>query len=127
MSEIGTSGKGKSAVRDAKTAEQAQTTSIDWQEIASSSDFRELIREKRNFILPATVFFLFYYFGFLIFVGYFPTVAETNVIGSINVAYLAALSEFVMAWALVFLYVRRAGFFDKLTHAILKRVKGASE
>jgi uncharacterized membrane protein (DUF485 family) len=127
MSEIGTSEKGKSVVRDEKTAVQARETSIDWQEIASSSDFRELIREKRNFILPATLFFLIYYFGFLVFVGYFPTLAETNVIGNINIAYLAALSEFVMAWLLVFLYVRRAGLFDKLTHTILQRVKGASE
>jgi uncharacterized membrane protein (DUF485 family) len=127
MSEIGTSGKGQSAVRDEKTAVQAQETSIDWQEIASSSDFRELIREKRNFIFPATLFFLIYYFGFLIFVGYFPTLAETNVIGNINIAYLSAISEFVMAWLIVFLYVMRAGHFDRLTHAILKRVKGASE
>src|SRR5215813_6686168 len=113
MSEIVSSGKSESA------AVQAQTASIDWQKIASSSDFRELIREKRNFILPATIFFLAYYFGFLVFVGYFPTIAETNVIGNINIAYLSAISEFVMAWVLVYLYVRRAGLFDRLALAIL--------
>ena len=127
MSEIVSSGKGESTVSRDKTAVQAQVTSIDWQKIASSSDFRELIREKRNFILPATIFFLVYYFGFLVFVGYFPTVAETNVIGNINIAYLSAISEFVMAWVLVYLYVRRAGLFDKLANAILNKVKGASE
>ena len=124
MSEFISSGRSESTV---ETAVQAQTTSIDWQKIASSSDFRELIREKRNFILPATIFFLVYYFGFLVFVGYFPTIAETNVIGNINIAYLSAISEFIMAWLLVFLYVRRAGLFDKLTAAILSKVKGASE
>jgi uncharacterized membrane protein (DUF485 family) len=121
MSEIVSSAKSKSDVR------HDQKTSIDWQKIASSSDFRELIREKRNFILPATIFFLVYYFGFLVFVGYFPEVAETNVIGNINIAYLSAISEFVMAWALVFLYVWRAGLFDKLANAILNKVKGTSE
>jgi len=125
MSDISSSGRGQTAVSGNEAA--TQPTSIDWQKIASDSDFRELIREKRNFILPATIFFLAYYFGFLIVVGYFPTIAETNVIGKINIAYLFALSEFVMAWVLVFLYVKRAGFFDKLTNTILKRVKGVSE
>jgi uncharacterized membrane protein (DUF485 family) len=127
MSETISSGKGKSTVSRDKTAVPAQMTSIDWEKIASSSDFRELIREKRNFILPATIFFLVYYFGFLVFIGYFPEVAEMNVIGNINIAYLSAISEFVMAWALVYLYVRRAGLFDKLANAILNKVKGASE
>ena len=122
MSDITSNRKSERATR----REQAtvQTTSIDWQEIASDSHFRELIREKRNFILPATIFFLVYYFGFLVFVGYFPTLAETNVIGKINIAYLSALSEFVMAWVLVYLYVKRAGLFDALVDAILKKVKG---
>jgi uncharacterized membrane protein (DUF485 family) len=126
MSEIVSSEKGESTVIRDNIAVQAQVTSIDWQQIASSSDFRELIREKRNFILPATIFFLVYYFGFLVFVGYFPTIAEMNVIGNINIAYLSAISEFVMTWVLVFLYVRRAGLFDRLAQAIFNKVKGVS-
>lgn len=131
MSDIASSGKSGRAARRAKAAAQkqaqaqAEATPINWQQIESSGDFRELVREKRNFIIPATIFFLVYYFGFLIFVGYFPDVAETNVIGNINLAYLLALSEFAMAWVLVYLYVRRAGLFDQLANAILKKVKGA--
>ena len=124
MSDITSSGRDQTSVLVGRAATQA--TSIDWQKIASDSDFRELIREKRNFILPATIFFLVYYFGFLIFVGYFPTLAETNVIGNINIAYLLALSEFAMAWILVFLYVKRAGLFDTLVDIILKKVKGTN-
>jgi len=124
MSDIISSGKSGRATHREKAA--VQENPIDWQKIASDSDFRELIREKRNFILPATIFFLVYYFGFLIFVGYFPTLAETNVIGNINIAYLLALSEFAMAWILVFLYVKRAGLFDTLVDIILKKVKGTN-
>lgn len=124
MPDMTSSRKSERASRREQAA--AQTTSIDWQEIASDSNFRELIREKRNFILPATIFFLVYYFGFLVFVGYFPTLAETNVIGKINIAYLSALSEFVMAWVLVYLYVKRAGLFDALVDTILKKVKGTN-
>jgi uncharacterized membrane protein (DUF485 family) len=115
-----------SSARDRRAARREPATPVDWQKIASDSDFRELIRKKRNFIVPATLFFLIYYFGFLVFVGYFPKAAETNVIGNINIAYLLALSEFVMAWVLVFLYVRRAGLFDRLANTILNKVKGAS-
>lgn len=107
-----------------RVAGPGQEASIDWEEIASEPDFRQLIQAKRNFIIPATLFFLVYYFSFLVFVGYFPKLAETNVVGKINVAYLVALSEFVMTWILVFLYVKRAGFFDRLANTIVERWQG---
>jgi uncharacterized membrane protein (DUF485 family) len=113
-----------SAIRRPMVTPQTQASDVDWQIIENSSDFRELVREKRHFIIPATIFFLIYYFGFLVLVGYFPSVVEVNVIGNINLAYLLALSEFVMAWIIVYLYVRRAGLFDKLANAILTKVKG---
>ena len=97
---------------------------VNWDAIENAPDFRELVREKRNFIIPATIFFLVYYFGFLVIVGYFPALVDVNVIGNINIAYLLALSEFFMAWILMYLYVRRAGTFDRLAARILARVKG---
>jgi uncharacterized membrane protein (DUF485 family) len=51
-------------------------------------------------------------------------VVNVNVIGNINIAYLFALSQFIMAWIVMALYVRRAGTFDQLAHNILTRVKG---
>jgi uncharacterized membrane protein (DUF485 family) len=38
----------------------------------------------------------------------------TRVAGRINVAYLFALSQFVMAWGLMAAYVRRARRFDRM-------------
>lgn len=125
MSEAISSGDGGSAVsHPTSDAPSLQTSDVNWQAIEDDGDFRELIREKRNFIIPATIVFLVYYFGFLILVGYFPSVAEVNVIGNINLAYLIALSEFVMAWIIVYFYARRAGLFDRLAHAIVAKVKG---
>ena len=126
MSDLVSSEMGERTVRREKTATHTRAVYIDWHRIANDSDYRELTRQKRNFIVPATLFFLAYYFGFLVFIGYFPQVAETNVIGNINIAYLVALSEFVMTWMLVFLYVRRAGLFDRLANTILNKVKEAS-
>jgi uncharacterized membrane protein (DUF485 family) len=44
---------------------------------------------------------------------------NTKVIGNINLAYLFALSEFVMAWILAAIYIRRANrVFDPLAAAV---------
>lgn len=93
----------------------------DWSAIEAEPEFRALVREKRGFILPATVFFIVYYFALPVLVGYFPRAMETDVFGEVNVAYLFALSQFAMAWLLMWLYVRRARSFDRLEHEIVSR------
>jgi uncharacterized membrane protein (DUF485 family) len=93
----------------------------DWRTIEAEPEFRELVRTKRRFIVPATVFFIAYYFALPVLVGYFPRVMERDVVGEINLAYLFALSQFVMAWVLMALYVRRARTFDRLEHDIVRR------
>jgi uncharacterized membrane protein (DUF485 family) len=90
------------------------TAPPDWEQIAASKAFIQLLREKRRFILPATVFFIAYYFALPILVGYFPELMSRKVFGPVNIAYLFALSQFLMAWTLAWLYVRAANRFDKL-------------
>jgi uncharacterized membrane protein (DUF485 family) len=93
----------------------------DWTAIEAGPDFRRLVKTKRGFIVPATLFFILYYFALPLLVGYFPGMMETDVFGQINVAYLFALSQFAMAWALMWMYVRRARTFDRLEHEIVRR------
>jgi uncharacterized membrane protein (DUF485 family) len=93
-------------------------TSPDWQRLADTPEFRNLLRRKRAFILPATIFFVVYYFALPVMVGYFPEFMSRKVIGAVNIAYLFALSQFVMAWVLAFLYVRAAGNFDRMAEDI---------
>ena len=95
-----------------------------WEELAETPDFQQLVAAKRRFVIPATVFFIVYYFALPISVGYFPDVMNTRVVGSINLAYLFALSQFAMAWILAWLYVRQASqVFDPLVQAVLRRVR----
>ncbi|HET8845407.1 MAG TPA: DUF485 domain-containing protein [Ktedonobacteraceae bacterium] len=124
MSEAISGGESGSLASQPVNSASLAADDVNWQAIEDDSDFRELVREKRNFIIPATIVFLVYYFGFLILVGYFPSVAEVNVIGNINLAYLIAISEFIMAWIIVYLYARRAGLFDRLAQAIVAKTKG---
>ncbi len=95
--------------------------SPDWQSLASTAEFRRLVTEKRRFIIPATVFFIVYYFALPILVGYFPELMKRKVLGPVNLAYLFALSQFVMAWLLAWLYMRAAARFDKLAMDVVAK------
>ena len=94
----------------------------DWAAIERLPEFRALVRTKRAFLLPASLFFVAYYFALPALVGYWPDLMSTRVAGAINLAYLFALSQFVMAWALMALYVRRARAFDRMVADLLRRV-----
>jgi uncharacterized membrane protein (DUF485 family) len=94
-----------------------------WSATAVSPKFRGLIRAKRRFIIPATIFFIAYYFALPILVGYFPALMERRVFGSINLAYLFALSQFFMAWIIMWLYVRKARQFDAMERDIINSMK----
>ena len=91
-----------------------------WTRIAQSPRYQTLLRSKSAFILPASVFFILYYFALLILVGWFPDLMKTPVLGPVNVAYLFALSQFFMAWILAFLYVRKAGEWDAQARKVLE-------
>jgi uncharacterized membrane protein (DUF485 family) len=92
----------------------------DWDRLAAAPEFRRLIREKRRFILPATLFFIVYYFSLPVLVGYFPDLMKRKVLGPLNLAYLFALSQFVMAWALAWFYIRAAVRFDRMAAELLR-------
>jgi uncharacterized membrane protein (DUF485 family) len=98
----------------------------EWSEIEQEAAFRELVIAKRRFIIPATLFFIVYYFALPVLVGYFPALMEINVVGHINIAYLFALSQFFMAWIIMVLYIRRARLFDGMAQRIIERVRGGS-
>jgi uncharacterized membrane protein (DUF485 family) len=92
-----------------------------WDKIAASPEFAELLRQKRRFILRATIFFVIYYFALPVLVGYFPAFMERKVLGPVNLAFLFALSQFVMAWGLAWLYVRKAAQFDAMATIVLAK------
>ena len=99
------------------------TDAPDWAAIEQTPEFRALVRAKRAFIVPATLFFVAYYFALPALVGYWPDLMSRKVVGHVNLAYLFALSEFVMAWAIMAAYVRRAQRYDRMVERLLQRVK----
>ena len=95
-----------------------------WQKIADSGKFKELIKAKRRFILPATVFFVLYYFALPYLVGYHPQFMQRKIWGEMNLAYLFALSQFFMAWIIAGLYVRAAARFDRMAAGVIENEPG---
>ncbi|MDT5271491.1 MAG: hypothetical protein QOH49_3677 [Acidobacteriota bacterium] len=98
----------------------------DWDRVAAEEDFKGLLASKRRFIVPATVFFVVYYFALPVLVGYAPGLMDTRVLG-VNIAYLFALSQFFMAWAVAALYVRAAGGWDETAHRIIERLSASKK
>jgi uncharacterized membrane protein (DUF485 family) len=97
------------------------TSATEWDRVAASPEFRDLMATKKTFIIPAFVFFIVYYFALPVLVGYAPQFMATKVIGNVNLAYLFALSQFFMAWTVAWLYVKAAGGFDRLARDIIEK------
>ncbi|HMA35623.1 MAG TPA: DUF485 domain-containing protein [Chloroflexia bacterium] len=93
-----------------------------WDQVAAMAEFRALIAAKIRFILPATIFFIIYYFALPVLVGYAPDLMKTRILGPVNLAYLFALSEFFMAWILAYIYLRRASRFDEMAKTIIGKL-----
>ena len=96
---------------------------IEWDRVAASKEFNDLMATKNVFIIPAFVFFLVYYFALPVLVGYAPQFMSTKVVGNVNLAYLFALSQFFMAWTIAWLYVKAADDFDKLAKDIIEKAE----
>ena len=99
----------------------------DWHEIAQSPEFRELVAARRRFVLPATIFFLAWYIGFILLTGYAPDFMARSVYEGLTVGYCLALTQFVMVGALGLMYLRRSErIYDPLSEKVVERVRTGS-
>jgi uncharacterized membrane protein (DUF485 family) len=105
------------ASTESRTAgDSDQNPEIDWVAAERSPEFRELIKRKRAFVVPATIFFLAWYFGFIILAGYAPDfMGEEFITDGMTVGYALALTQFLMVWGLGWWYLRKSDrVFDPL-------------
>ena len=94
-----------------------------WDEIAANPEFTALLAHKARIILPMCVFFLVYYFSLPLLVGLAPDLMAKKVWGTVNVAYLFALSQFFMTWIIAIVYAKIAGRFDHQAHELIRHLK----
>ena len=90
------------------TADGGLHPEVDWVAAERSPEFRELVTKRRAFVLPATLFFLAWFFGFIMLTAYAEDFMAESVYQGLTVGYCFALSQFVMVWVLTALYLRFA-------------------
>ena len=81
---------------------------IDWEAIERSPEFQELVRRRRGFVVPCTIFFLAWYLGFILLCAYAPDFMGESVYQGLTVGYCLALTQFVMVFVLGLWYLRKA-------------------
>jgi uncharacterized membrane protein (DUF485 family) len=74
--------------------------SVDWERLERLPEFRELVARRRRFVVPATAFFLVWYFGFIILAGYAEDFMGQSLVDGFTVGYGLALTQFVMVGTL---------------------------
>jgi uncharacterized membrane protein (DUF485 family) len=95
---------------------------VDWHAVAQSPEFRELVAARRRFVLPATIFFLAWYIGFILLAGYAPDFMARSVYEGLTVGYCLALTQFVMVGTLGLMYLRRSErVYDPLAASVRER------
>jgi uncharacterized membrane protein (DUF485 family) len=99
--------------------------SYDWERIGRSPEFQELVRKRRSFVVPATIFFLAYYMAFILLAGYASDFMAESVYQGLTVGYCLALTQFVMVFALGILYLRKSDRdYDPLAARVVEMAEG---
>jgi uncharacterized membrane protein (DUF485 family) len=118
MAESVRSGKAESA-SGMTTSEDLQ---VDWAAIEREPEFRELVRTRRSFVIPATIFFLAWYMGFIVLTAVASDFMGERVYQGLTVGYCLALTQFVMVVVLGIWYLRKSDkVFDPLAERAISR------
>jgi uncharacterized membrane protein (DUF485 family) len=81
---------------------------VDWEAIERSPEFQELVRRRRRFVIPCTVFFLSWYMGFILLTAYAESFMGERIYQGLTVGYCLALTQFVMVVVLGIWYLRKS-------------------
>jgi uncharacterized membrane protein (DUF485 family) len=88
-------------------AQEGRTALVDWTRIERSAEFRELTARRHRFIAACAVVT----FGvFLLYLGLatFATGFMGTTVGGVPIAWLAAMTQVLLTWAVTWAYLRRA-------------------
>ncbi len=104
-------------------------SNIHWEAIEADPRFQALHRDKNRFLWCMMLFALVYFFCLPIATAYFQDILKVKIWGVINIGLLFALSQFIVAWVIAVIYVKRANAeFDVRAKAIIDdahNIKGA--
>lgn len=94
---------------------------VDWEGIEASPEFKELVRRKRSFVIPGTVFFLAWYMTFIVLCAFAQDFMGERVYEGLTIGYVLALTQFLMVFVLGLLYLSRSkNVFDPLAEKAIR-------
>ena len=106
----------------APTTQREPAGDIDWEAIEASPEFQELVRTRRSFVVPGTIFFLTWYMGFILLCAYAEGFMSERVYEGLTVGYCLALTQFLMVLVLGLMYLKRAeNVYDPLAAKAIER------
>ncbi|WP_414054503.1 DUF485 domain-containing protein [Macrococcus equi] len=97
----------------------------DYNKIAESKEFNDLVIARKSFIFPITIFFIVATLLFPILTGY-TTVLNNIAFWNISWAWVYAFLLFIMVWTLVTIYMSKAKAFDDASERIISAYKRGS-
>jgi len=102
-------------------------SNVNWAAIDTHPKFQALHRKKTSFLWGLMIFSIIYYFMLPIGAAYFQELYKIKVWGVVNVGLLFALSQFVVAWTIAFVYSKKANAeFDTMAQEIIDDVNAGS-
>ncbi|MBU5267232.1 DUF485 domain-containing protein [Virgibacillus proomii] len=113
----------QSSYKRGNVKQELQAGKPDYEKVANSKSFQELLAKRKRFIVPLTIFFMVFYFMLPIFTSY-ATFLNKPAIGDISWAWLFAFAQFVMTWGISIIYVKKSVQFDKEAEDIIDKQLG---
>lgn len=113
-----------SSGRFERAGQPAAAKAPDWLAIERSQEFQELVETRRRIITPLTVIWLVVAIGYLILAAFAPGVMGWQVVDGLPFAWLAAISQVILTWAITWSYLRKA---DSVIEPLEERAVAVAE
>ena len=98
---------------------------VDFKEVQSTEQFKELRKRHRSFVFPMSIAFLLWYFAYVLLADYAVEFMSTKVWGNINIGLLLGLLQFVSTFAITGWYVSYCNRkLDPIASEIRQEIEG---
>ncbi|RCG29474.1 DUF485 domain-containing protein [Sphaerisporangium album] len=102
-----------------------QDESSGFEQVQAGAEFQELRRRYRSWAFPVNVAFLAWYLLYVVLSAWARDFMGTKVIGSVNVALIFGVLQFVSTFLIAWLYARHAGEkLDPLADKLRGEIEG---
>ena len=96
---------------------------VDWQAVEQSPEFRELVKRRNAFVLPATIVWVVVFGAYLLTAAFSPETMGERVAG-LTFGFLFSAVQVLMTWIVAFLYLRKA---DRVFEPLEQRAAKVAE